>query len=442
MVNAIDVSPHDPAVAYVTVMKYKEGDNEPYVFRTTNYGQSWREISDGLPREHFARVVREDPDREGLLFAGMERGLYVSFDNGDEWQALQLNLPVVPVTDLMVRRGDLVLATQGRGFWVIDDISPLRQFAAEQQSAAHLYDPRAAYRLTPTRGGNSGGESWAPSAPNGAIIYYSLPEAPDLDDASVKLEILDSSGNVIRTLETDADTGAEGGGSGVDYALPAERGTNRIVWDLRQKPTPEIDYPFLFGAARGAKSFSGHTVGPGTYGLRMTAGDNVLESNVEVRWDPINDYDDAATRDQQAMLSDLYGMLESLYQRLNALLAIKEQVELRKSLAEKAGDTAQAESATSMLEALSDWQLSVSTPQRTNNQDVLNFPARLDAFLVNLYGQVDAAVLGVTQGQRDRFDDLEPQWREAVAAWDQLIEGDVADYIRQAGPAVVVPEWE
>ena len=442
MVNAIDVSPHDPAVAYVTVMKYKEGDNEPYVFRTSNYGQSWRNISDGLPKEHFARVVREDPSREGLLFAGMERGLYVSFNAGEDWQPLQLNIPIVPVTDLMVRRGDLVLATQGRGFWVIDDISPLRQYAPEQQSAVHLFDPGVAYRLTPTRGSNSAGQSFAQSAPSGAVIYFALPEALDLDDASVQVEILDGGGNVIRTLKTDANTGVEGGGSGVAYALPAEQGINRIVWDLRRKPTPEIDYPFLFGAARDAKSFSGHVVGPGNYVLRLTTGETVRESNVEVRWDPVNDYDETAIRDQQAMLADLYGMLEDLYQRLNAMLVIREQVELRKSLAEKAGETAQAEAAGTVLEALSDWQNSVSTPQRTNNQDVLNFPARLDAFLANLYGQVDAAVLGVTQGQRDRFDDLEPQWREAVAAWDQLIEGDVADYIRQAGPAVVVPEWE
>ena len=142
------------------------------------------------------------------------------------------------------------------------------------------------------------------------------------------------------------------------------------------------------------------------------------------------------------MLADLYGMLEGLYQRINALLAVKQQVELRKSLAEKAEDTEQAEAASAVLEALNAWQNSVSTPQRTNNQDVLNFAAQLDAFLANLYGQIDGAVLGVTQGQRDRFADLEPQWREAMAAWDQLIDGQVADYIREAGPAVVVPDWE
>ena len=273
LVNSIDVSPHDPAVAYVTVMKYKEGDNEPYVYRTSNYGESWREISAGLPREHFARVVREDPGREGLLFAGMERGIYVSFNAGDDWQPLQLNVPIVPITDLMVRRGDLVLATQGRGFWVVDDITPLRQYAAEQESAVHLYDPRAAYRLTPTQGRNGGGESFAPSAPRGAVVYYSLPKELDLAEDAVQIEILDGSGNAIRTLKTDADTGVEGGGSGVAYALPAQKGINRAVWDLRRNATPEVDYRFLFGAARGAKSFSGHTVAPGNYGVRLTHGD-------------------------------------------------------------------------------------------------------------------------------------------------------------------------
>ena len=440
LVNAIDVSPHDPAVTYVTVMKYKEGDNAPYVYVTTNYGRSWCEIGKDLPQDHFARVVREDPEQQGLLFAGMERGLFVSFDGGDQWRQLQLNLPVVPITDLMLRRGDLVLATQGRGFWVVDDIAPLRQYAVEQESSVHLYQPRTAYRLTPTQGSNGAGQSFAASAPNGAVIYYSLPDELDLEDTSVKIEVLDDTGNVIRTLTTDADTGVEGGGDGVKYALAAEQGINRAIWDLRRKATPEIDYPFLFGVPPGAKSFAGHRVGPGTYGLKLTTGDTVLESTVEVRWDPNNEYDAARLDEQQAMLSKLYDMLDGLYQRVNVVLAIKQQVELRKTLAEKAGDTAQAEAATQLLERLDDWQNSISTPQRTNVQDVLNFASRLDAFLANLYGQVDSAVLGVTQGQRDRLADLEPQWREAMTAWDDLINDDVAAYTRQAGPAIVVPE--
>ncbi len=442
LINSIDVSPHDPAVAYITAMKAKEGDNRPYVFKTTNYGRSWRAIGSGLPEEHFARVVREDPERPDLLYAGMERGLYVSFDGGDEWRALQLNLPVVPITDLMVRRGDLVLATQGRAFWVIDDISPLRQYDAAQETGTHLYAPQSAYRLTPTQGRNGGGESFAPSAPNGAVIYYALPEEIDLEEASVRIEILDDDGNVIRALETDEEVGPEGGGDGVAYSLPAQMGINRAVWDLRRDPTPEVDYPFIFGAARGAKSIAGHIVGQGRYQVRLTHGDTVLEHEIDVAWDPVNDYDAARTSEQQAMLETLYGMLDGIYQRLNSLLAIQEQIELRKALAEKAGDTAGVDAATTVLDALEVWQKRVSTPDRKTNQDVLNFAPRLDAFLTNLYQQVDDAVLGVTQGQRDRFADLEPEWRSAIAAWDDLINGEVSAFIEQAGPAVVVPAWE
>ena len=264
MINSIDVSPHDPATAYVVAMKYKEGDHRPYIYKTTNYGRSWDSITDGLPQDDFARVVREDPERAGLLFAGLERSLHLSLNGGEDWQAFQTNLPVVPVTDLMVRRNDLVLATQGRGFWVIDDIAPLRQYETDHEAAtAHLYDPSPAYRLTPTKGRNGGGESFAPSAPTGAVIYYTLAEEPDLQEQALKIEIIDASGNVLRTLETDAEKGIEGGGSNASVAIPAESGINRIAWDLRRDPITSVDYSFLFGAARGDKAIQGYKVRAG-----------------------------------------------------------------------------------------------------------------------------------------------------------------------------------
>jgi photosystem II stability/assembly factor-like uncharacterized protein len=443
LINSIDVSPHDPATAYVVAMKYKEGDNRPYVFRTENYGRSWRNISGGLPEEHFARVVREDPERQGLLFAGMERGLYLSFNDGDDWQAFQTNLPVVPITDLMIRRDDLVLATQGRAFWVIDDISPLRQFEPQHMSAAaHLYEPSVAYRLTPTRGRNSGGESFAPSAPHGAVIYYALADEPDLAEQGVNIEILDSDGVVIRTLETDEDKGAEGGGEHTKYAIPAQQGINRAVWDLRWDPTTAVDYKFLFGAARDENAIEGYRVGPGTYTVRLTHGDVVATSSVRVIWDPVNEYVTSRIDEQQAFTGRLYGMIDGIYQRVGSLLDIRKQVELRKSIAEDAGDAATEDNAGALLEALEEWQHSVSTPQRENGQDVLNFAPKLDAFLINLYQQADAAVLGITQGQRDRFDDLEPEWRDATQRWERLIGEDVDWFSRQAGPAIVVPAWE
>ncbi len=442
MINAIDVSPHAPGVAYVVAMKYKEGDNAPYVYRTGDYGRRWQLISGGLPQAHFARVVREDPERRGLLFAGMERGLFVSFDDGASWESLQLNLPVVPITDLIVRRGDLVLATQGRAFWVVDDISPLRQYAADQPRAAvHLYAPSLAWRLTPTRGRNSGGESSAPSAPDGAVIYYALAAAADLGEQKVTIEILDESGAILRTLETSEDEGVEGGGSGTAYALPAEAGINRAVWDLRTQPTVEIDYPFLFGASRDQKRLGGYRVAPGRYRVRLTHDDEVVEQPLEVRWDPINDYDAERIAEQQRLAAETFAMIDGLYRRIASLLEIRKQVALRKALADRAGDAALAASAGELLDALDAWRDDVSTPARTSFQDVLHFPPRLDAFLAYLFQNVDEAVLGVTEGQRERYADLRPRWQAAIDAWQRLIDEDVAPFNDRAGPAIAVPAW-
>ena len=443
LINSIDVSPHDPAVAYVVAMKYKEGDNAPYIYKTTNYGSSWSSITDGLPDEHFARVVREDPQRAGLLFAGMERGLFVSFNSGEDWQAIQTNVPVVPITDLMVRRNDLVLATQGRAFWVVDDIAPLRQYAtAHANAAVHLYDPSIAYRMTPTNGRNGGGESFAPSAPDGAVIYYALATEPDLEEQEVTIEILDDTGDVIRTLKTDKDKGAEGGGDNASYTIPAEKGINRITWDLRRKPTTSVEYDFIFGAARGDKAIQGYTVAPGTYGVRLSYGDVVQETTVEVKWDPINSYDDEAIREQQEFLANIFDMVDGIYRRVGSLIGVRKQVELRKTLADEAGDVGTVEAADALLNFLTEWQESVSTPHRGNNQDVLNFAPQLDAFLTGVYQQADSAVLGITQGQRDRLADLQPQWDEAMRDWDLLIDNNVDNFTRSAGPAVIVPDWE
>jgi len=443
LINAIDVSPHDPATAYVVAMKYKEGDNQPYVFRTTNYGGTWSEITDGLPSEHFARVVREDEERAGLLYAGMERGLFVSFNGGDDWQPMQTNLPVVPVTDLMTRRNDLVLATQGRAFWVVDDIAPLRQYAPDHESATlHLYEPTPAYRATPSQGGNSGGESFAASAPNGAVIYYALAEDADLDESELKLEILSSDGNVIRTLKTDEEKGVEGGGGNASYALPAQAGINRAIWDLRTVPTTSLDYGIVFGAARGDDAVQGYRVAPGSYRVRLSYGDETQEAELEVRWDPVNDYDAEKISEQQQFLSTTFDMLNAVYQRIAALQGMQKQLELRKTLAEEADDSDTAQAAEALLAALKEWQESVTTPQRETFQDVLNFAPRIDAFLTNVYQAADSAVLGLTRGQTDRLTDLQAQWDDAMQRWDSLVETEVADFNQQAGPAMLVPTWE
>ena len=394
LVNSIEVSPHDPASVYVVAMKYKEGDQRPYVFKSADYGKSWRDF----------------------------RG----------------NLPVVPVTDLMLRRQDLVLATQGRAFWVIDDISPLRQYRVEHETAPLvLYEPEDAWRLTPTPDHSGGGESTAPSAPGGALIYYALPEAPDLESDTLTLEIRDVHGNLVRTLKSDAETGIEGG----ENALPAEAGINRVVWDLRSDSATKLDYDVAFGAGDD-KTIAGYHIAPGQYSLKLALGDEVAESQVTVHWDPINTYDVSTIAEQQAFLAENFEMIDALYRRVARLQSVVKQVELRKSLAEHAGDDALAEAAQTLLTALETWQKSVTTPQRKTFQDVINFHPRIDSFLIDLCQQADSAVLGLTSGQKRRLSDLRPEWQEAMEAWDALQREDIAAFNALAGPAITVPDRE
>src|SRR5439155_12920906 len=200
-ISMVEASPHAKGAAYVAGNRFQLNDNTPYIWRTTDYGKSWTRIVNGIQAGEFVRVVREDPVRKGLLFAGTERGVWVSFDNGDHWQRLQRNLPPVPVHDLAIKDGDLVAATHGRAFWILDDISVLRQLSQDQLAQeVHLYKPRDAWRIAPAfffgSGGNSG---W-----NGAEIQYWLKKAGQ----KVTLDFLDAKGAVIRSFSSEQDSTA------------------------------------------------------------------------------------------------------------------------------------------------------------------------------------------------------------------------------------------
>ncbi len=252
-VNSIELSAHDEGRAFIAVHRYRTADNTPYIFRTDDFGATWVRIADGrngIPEDHFVRVVREDPERKGLLFAGTEFGLYVSLDDGSSWQPFQLDLPVTPITDMAVKRGDLVVATQGRSFWILDDLSPLRQMTADVlMGDFHLFAPRDVIRWADGSGGRRGpgGGAEGKNPPFGAMIHYLLPEAGDGDDADeVRLEILDADGEVLRSMSS---TKPEKQAPNIwrklfpeffePPKLDAREGANRWVWNLR---LPDADH--------------------------------------------------------------------------------------------------------------------------------------------------------------------------------------------------------
>jgi len=271
-VNRIEVSPHAPGRAFVAAHRYRLDDFTPYAFRTDDYGRTWTRIADGtngIPANAPVRVVREDDARQGLLYAGTEFGLFVSFDDGARWQSLQLNLPATPVMDLKVHRGDLAVATQGRSFWILDDLGPLRELAADSAArAVRLYTPRPAAR---GMGGLPLREvdlTLPDNLPHGALIHYVLAEKAE--DAT--LEILDEGGAVLRRF---------GAGEPKEARLPATPGFHRIVWDLRAGG-PDVTRP----EGSDERPPQGVKVPPGRYSVRLTVGSEVVTRPLTVTGNP------------------------------------------------------------------------------------------------------------------------------------------------------------
>jgi photosystem II stability/assembly factor-like uncharacterized protein len=285
-VQNIEPSPHRAASAYYAVLCYLLGDFRPFIWRTDDYGTSWKLLttgSNGIPSNEPTRVMREDPEREGLLYAGTEFGAYVSLDNGNQWQPLQLNLPVTPVTDMKVQRGDLVLSTQGRSFWILDDLEPLRQMTAGIGArSAYLFAPRETWRIRYRSGFGGAEQNRSPSGdpeypPSGPMIDYWLSQ----NTGPVTIEILNSSGDVVRRLSSEiaaADSSRRVSPETGAQRLTRFIGVNRIVWDMQ--------YPGPWDANARRSGRGGPLVPPGTYTVRLTANGVTQNQKLMLRADP------------------------------------------------------------------------------------------------------------------------------------------------------------
>ena len=307
-VQNIEPSPHRAATAYVAIYRYLLGDFAPYIYRTDDFGKSWTRLTDGsngIAADEPTRVVREDPDRPGLLYAGTEFGIYISFDNGVHWQSFQMNLPITPVTDIKIAHQDLVLSTQGRSFWILDDLTPLHQINPRITSGPNtLFAPREATRTT-ARGGGGGRGAAGPQYPlSGAAIDYYLAAAPSSD---VTMEILDASGNVVRRFtsaapaavetappaDVEAPPSEEGDGAprarGGPTHLDKTAGMHRFTWDLR--------YPGPWQNAAHPEGPNGPLAVPGQYAVRLTAGSWSATQPLRLTEDPRVTQDGVTTAD-------------------------------------------------------------------------------------------------------------------------------------------------
>lgn len=434
-VNRIEVSPHQEGEAWMAVYRYRMDDWRPYVFHTEDHGASWELVTDGqngIPADHPVRVVREDPDREGLLYAGTEFGIFVSFDDGDRWQSLQLDLPATPVTDLKVHRRDLVVATQGRSFWILDDLTPLHQIDDEVAASERwLYQPRDAHRIDV----NSGGwNRWPEGPPEGAVLHYYFADAPE---GEVTLEFLDADGEVVRsfsgTAEEDDDDGGFGGG------LSVEAGMNRFTWGLTTEGVDDVDDAVTWGYTGGA------TVVPGTYTARLVAGGDTLTRSFAVRPDPrLDDVTQADYRAQHDLAIAIRDTLNHVYDAIREIRSVREQLEGTAGRAEEAGHgeglVARADSIAGALTAVEEELM------QTNNesgQDPINYPPQLDNQYAYLLGFVAGPEGRPNEGARVRFDDLNAEWAELRSRLHGILEEDVAAFnqtLEERGvPGIISP---
>jgi photosystem II stability/assembly factor-like uncharacterized protein len=430
LVNSIEVSPHDPAAAYVVLTRYKFNDFTPHVFRTSDYGENWARVVEGIAEEDWVRVVREDPVRPGLLYAGTETGLYISMDEGDAWVPFQLNLPVVPITDLTIRNNDLVAATQGRAFWVLDDLSPLQQASeATTGSALHLYAPRPAVQVS---FGGGGGGRVGQNPPSGAQLFYSFAEAPE---GLVTLEVLDSDGALVRTYATDPEEAGD-----EDLAeLPApEAGLNRFAWDYRTEGLPAVEGLIPFG------SLQGRRLPPGDYQVRLTHGEASATQPLRVVPDPRRTAILAQYLEQDRVVAQAQEAARDLYESILSMRSIREQVDaVVANITEHASaDTVEA-AAEALAGKIEAWEDVLVQPDQKTFQDVINFVNQLDAQLLALIQSVDGTEPPVTQGARDRLQDLTDAWEGHARARDAIFEEDLAGFERLLGelgiPHVVIP---
>jgi len=431
MINAIDASAHAAGTAFVAVTRYKHNDHSALIYATDDYGNSWRQLADDAfadvrTGEDFVRVVRQDTVQPELLFAGTETGLFVSFNAGADWQRMQNNLPRVPVTDLLVHGQDLVLSTQGRAFWILDNITPLRQLAGLNSDAVTLLQPATAYLLQ----GQTGGSGVGANPPAGASIDYWLPGSDDDDDdddhgstAELTLEILDDSDRVLRTLRAKQQHSQDS-----DRVLTSKPGLNRIQWDLRQAPVATIDQGFAVAAGSG-KTLNGMHVAPGNYTLRLQHGGQTHTQLLSVAMDPRLDIAAADLAAFQQTKSEIADALGSLHDSLRQMRSLATQAKQRNELLHAEQDAELIAAGEAVIEASQSWQGSVHTSEWEFFQDVLNWPAKLDFNLQSLlYFSLDNTLPPLTQGLRQRSQDLLQAWQHAAAARDAVLAGEVAAY--------------
>lgn len=453
-ISSIEPSRFSAGAAYVAGNRYQMDDLEPYLYATADFGKTWRRIDSGIPRSQFTRVVREDPTKRGLLYAGTERGVWVSFNDGRSWQTLQRNLPPVPIHDLAVKEGDLVAATHGRSFWIMDDLSPLRQLSDEHLAKdAHLYQPSDAWRVNWGGGGGRGAHPTGQNPPSGALIYYSLKNARQ----DVALDFLDAGGTVIRTFvsKQDSATAADSirgdstkrvredslrkAGVTPDSTMrmearsedteedaprtprpprvPDKAGLNSFAWNLRYPEASTFE-----GMIMWAGGTQGPVAPPGTYAVRLRVnGQEVATRRFELKKDPRTPATLAEIREQFAFLIKIRDRTSQANDAVKSIRYLRSQIEERRRKIPTAHLTAFEIVARPMMDGLAEVEDSIYQTKNRSGQDPLNYPIRLNNRIAALSGVVASTDARPTEQSYAVFTRLSMKLDLQILKMEQLL---------------------
>ena len=440
LVSLIEASPFDAGTAYAAVDTHKLDDLKPYIFKTTDFGKTWAKITNGIPDGAYTHAVREDPVRKNLLYAGTETGIYVSFDGGANWQSLQLNLPNTPIHDLIVKNDDLVVATHGRSFWILDDLTPLRAATTQAATGAVLYKPRLTYRLR-----------WpefferrqpvGDNPPSGAMVYYYFPAAPK---GVVALEFLDASGKVVRRYSNEekkeADTPPEWPDlTPPEEKIPADVGVNRFTWDLRsQGPTPLAGEPGAEFRNRGPMA------PPGAYQVRLTAAGMSYTAPLELKADPRTKVSNDDLQKQSELGRKIVALVSQIHEAVGTIREVRAQ---NRGMARRFGDDTRYVSLVSASKDFDKKSLDVESQllqvNSKSSESNLNYPVLIDERLHSLLFSVESADAAPTKQQYEVFEDMEKQAQPLLAQYHGLISQDLPALNemvnKQSIPALYVP---
>jgi photosystem II stability/assembly factor-like uncharacterized protein len=433
LINAIEVSPHDKATAYIATTRYKFNDHAPAIYKTTDYGKTWAKIVTGLPNNAFTRVVREDEERKDLLFAGTELGLFVSWNGGKEWSSFQLNLPIAPITDLKIHKGDLIAATSGRSFWILDDLILFRQYKKEDK-AVTLFQPKSAYlanggseldKNDEDFTGTTSTEGVNPA--NGIVIYYNLNELKK--DAIISLEIKDATGNVVRTFSSKKDSLYKkwDGGHAADPTLSTNKGLNRFVWNMRYPTTIGIENVYF------EASFGGHKAIPGKYTFTLKVGEQQVSTTAEILPNPLYPNDMNAYKEYHNIMSEMENEFVAMHKTINLVYDKRQQLEqLLKNLpstdAAKAVYTVQGTpfgEGAALVNKMKTWDEDMVQRKSKAYDDVENFPNKFTAEYIFLINQTESDIPVVNKPSIDRKKELDAEWSILKAKATEILEKDI-----------------